>query len=54
MRKLPPAFRPIIVLRHVDELSIEETADALRISVAAAKRRVLRARRRLRESLSTC
>lgn len=49
--KLPPAFRSIIVLRHFDELSMEEAANAVGISVTAAKSRVLRARRQLRENL---
>ena len=40
------------VLRDVEQLSTEETADALGISVPAVKSRLLRARLRLREKLN--
>jgi len=39
------------VLRDVEQLSTEETAEALGISVPAVKSRLLRARLRLREKL---
>jgi RNA polymerase sigma-70 factor (ECF subfamily) len=39
-------------LRDVDELSTEETATALGISVPAVKSRLLRARLQLREKLT--
>ena len=41
---LRPAFRTVFVLRDIEELSTEETAEALGISVPAVKSRLLRAR----------
>ena len=49
---LPPSFRTVFVLRDVEGLSTEETADALDLSVPAVKSRLLRARLQLRERLS--
>src|SRR5271167_1180360 len=49
---LRPAFRTVFVLRDIEELSTEETADALGISVPAVKSRLLRARLQLREKLT--
>ena len=49
--KLQPDFRVVFVLRDVEELSTEETAKALGISVPAVKSRLLRARLKLRERL---
>ena len=43
---------PEIVLRDVDGLSTEETAETLGLSVPAVKSRLLRARLQLRERLS--
>jgi RNA polymerase sigma-70 factor (ECF subfamily) len=40
-------------LRDIEELSTEETADALDLSVPAVKSRLLRARLKLREKLNT-
>jgi RNA polymerase sigma-70 factor (ECF subfamily) len=40
------------VLRDVDDLSTEETANALDLSIAAVKSRLLRARLQLREILT--
>jgi len=48
---LRPPFRTVFVLRDIEELSTEETAEALGISVPAVKSRLLRARLRLREKL---
>lgn len=48
--KLP--LRVVFQLRDVDGLSIEETAQALGLSAAAVKSRLLRARLQLRERLS--
>ena len=42
----------VFVLRDVDGLSTEETAEALGLSVPAVKSRLLRARLQLRERLS--
>jgi RNA polymerase sigma-70 factor (ECF subfamily) len=49
---LAPIFRTVFVLRDVDELSTEETATALGISVPAVKSRLLRARLQLRDKLT--
>src|SRR5215471_13883284 len=49
---LPPSFRTVFVLRDVEGLSTEETADALELSVPAVKSRLLRARLQLRDRLS--
>ncbi|HSW49280.1 MAG TPA: sigma-70 family RNA polymerase sigma factor, partial [Bryobacteraceae bacterium] len=49
---LSPIFRTVFILRDVDELSTEETASALGISVPAVKSRLLRARLQLRDKLT--
>src|SRR5574338_1538863 len=49
---LPAGFRTVFVLRDVEGLSTEETAEALQLSVPAVKSRLLRARLQLRERLS--
>jgi RNA polymerase sigma-70 factor (ECF subfamily) len=49
---LKPGFRTVFVLRDIEELSTEETAEALGISVPAVKSRLLRARLQLRERLT--
>ena len=49
---LPEAFRTVFVLRAVEELSVEETAQALEIPEATVRTRFFRARALLRESLS--
>jgi RNA polymerase sigma-70 factor (ECF subfamily) len=49
---LDPIFRTVFLLRDVEELSTEETAEALGISTPAVKSRLLRARLKLRQKLS--
>jgi RNA polymerase sigma-70 factor (ECF subfamily) len=49
---LPETFRTVFVLREVEGLSVEETADALGIPPATVKTRLLRARRRLQQALA--
>ena len=49
---LPPSFRTVFVLRDVEGLSTEETAEALNLSIPAVKSRLLRARLQLRERLN--
>ncbi len=49
---LKPAFREVFTLRDIAELSTEETAEKLNISIAAVKSRLLRARLQLRERLT--
>ena len=48
---LSPDFRIVFVLRDVEGLSTEETAEAVGISEAAVKSRLLRARLKLRQKL---
>ena len=52
VQSLRPAFRTVFVLRDIEELSTEETAEALGISIPAVKSRLLRARLQLREKLT--
>src|ERR1700694_96792 len=52
VQNLKPAFRTVFVLRDIEEMSTEETAEALGISVPAVKSRLLRARLQLRERLT--
>jgi RNA polymerase sigma-70 factor, ECF subfamily len=52
MQKLEPQFRTVFVLRDVENLSTEETAKMLGLSVPAVKSRLLRARLKLRELLN--
>ena len=49
---LEPLYRSVFVLRDIEELSTEETAEALGLSVPAVKSRLLRARLQLREKLT--
>ncbi len=49
---LPAGFRMVFVLRDVEGLSTEETAEALDLSIPAVKSRLLRARLQLRERLN--
>jgi RNA polymerase sigma-70 factor (ECF subfamily) len=49
---LSPGFRTVFTLRDIENLSTEETAEALGLSVPAVKSRLLRARLQLRERLS--
>jgi RNA polymerase sigma-70 factor, ECF subfamily len=52
VESLKPAYRTVFVLRDIEELSIEETAEALGLSISAVKSRLLRARLQLREKLT--
>jgi RNA polymerase sigma-70 factor (ECF subfamily) len=52
IQSLEPPYRSVFVLRDIEELSTEETADALGLSVPAVKSRLLRARLQLREKLT--
>jgi len=49
---LKPDFRTVFMLRDIEEMSTEETAETLGISVPAVKSRLLRARLALREKLT--
>jgi len=50
--ELEPPFRIVFQLRDIEELSTEETAEALNLSVPAVKSRLLRARLKLRQKLN--
>jgi RNA polymerase sigma-70 factor (ECF subfamily) len=52
LNKLKPGIRKAIELRELGELSTEETALVMGLSVAAVKGRVFHGRRKLRETLS--
>jgi RNA polymerase sigma-70 factor, ECF subfamily len=49
---LAPAYRTVFVLRDMEGLSTEETAQALDLSIPAVKSRLLRARLQLRDKLT--
>ncbi len=49
---LAPPYRTVFVLRDIEDLSTEETAEALDLSVPAVKSRLLRARLQLRDKLT--
>jgi RNA polymerase sigma-70 factor (ECF subfamily) len=52
IESLKPDFRTVFILRDIEELSTEETAHTLDISIPAVKSRLLRARLALREKLT--
>ena len=49
---LPETFRTVFVLREVEGLSVEDTADTLGIPPSTVKTRLLRARKRLQDGLA--
>ena len=49
---LAPPYRTVFVLRDIEDLSTEETAEALDLSIPAVKSRLLRARLQLRDKLT--
>lgn len=52
VESLKPAYRTVFILRDIEEMSIEETAQILKLSISAVKSRLLRARLQLREKLT--
>jgi RNA polymerase sigma-70 factor (ECF subfamily) len=52
IRALPEDFRAVFMLRAVQELSVEETAEALGLPPDTVKTRLFRARRRLRRAMT--
>jgi RNA polymerase sigma-70 factor (ECF subfamily) len=52
LRRLPEEYRAVLLLRDVEGLSSEDTATALRLTVAAVKSRLHRARLVLRQQLA--
>ncbi len=53
IQQLPEKYRIVFLLRDIEGLSIRETSEALNLSETAVKTRLLRARLRLRELLSS-
>ena len=51
--RLPDQFRTVFILRDVEAMSVEETAEVLEIKPATVRSRLYRARRLLRQDLET-
>ncbi len=49
--ELPEIYRPVVILRDIEELTTEETAEVLGVSVEVVKTRLHRARLALRQKL---
>ena len=52
LEEISPIFREAVVLRDVADLSYEEIAEVLRVSLGTVKSRILRGREALREQLA--
>ena len=50
--RINPLFREVVVLRDVEDLSYEEIAEVLQISLGTVKSRILRGREALRDELT--
>jgi len=50
--ELPRAFRTVYVMREVEDMTVQETADCLSIPAATVRSRLFRARALLREALA--
>ena len=50
--ELPAAFRTVFVMRDVEEMTVQETADCLGVPAATVRTRLFRARGLLREALA--
>ena len=53
INRLGPTIRTTILLRHIEERSVKETAQILGVSIAAVKARVFHGRRKLRRTLNS-
>ena len=53
LKDVNPAFRTAVVLRDIDDMSYDEIADILQISMGTVKSRILRGRESLRKSLES-
>jgi RNA polymerase sigma-70 factor (ECF subfamily) len=53
LTRINPTFRAAVVLRDIVDLSYEEIADVLQVSLGTVKSRILRGREALREELET-
>jgi RNA polymerase sigma-70 factor (ECF subfamily) len=49
--QLPPKYRAVLVLRHLQDLSYEEIADVMRVPIGTVKTQLFRARALLKERL---
>lgn len=54
MHRIPSSLRTVLLMRHVDELNLQDIARRLDLTVAAAKSRLKRARVELRNRMSQC
>lgn len=52
LNSLPPKYREVLILRDVQRLSIQETAQVLGIAEGCVKTRLLRARLQMRDALA--
>lgn len=52
LARINPLFRDVVVLRDIEDLSYEEIADVLQISLGTVKSRIMRGREGLREELT--
>lgn len=52
LSSLSPAYREVLVMRDINHMSIQETAEALGISPGNVKTRLLRARLQMRDALA--
>ena len=50
---LPPKYRVVLVLRHLQELSYEEMAEVMRVPIGTVKTQLFRARALLKERLES-
>lgn len=54
IEELPEQFRTVLLLRDIEELSTEQTAELLDLTTSAVKTRLHRARQALRQLLDPC
>lgn len=52
LAKMNPVFREVVVLRDIEDLSYDEIAEVLQISIGTVKSRIMRGREALREELA--
>ena len=53
LAEINPVFRAALVLREVEDMSYEEIADILEVSIGTVKSRIVRGREALRRNLAT-
>jgi RNA polymerase sigma-70 factor (ECF subfamily) len=54
LERVNPIFRAAVVLRDIEDLSYEEIAEILQVSLGTVKSRILRGREALRRELNQC